>query len=69
MVATQVAEENWLSVDEVAERLGKHIRTIQRWCDRGDIFEGTRKSGPFNNSQWRIPETAVIEFEQKYGVN
>ena len=64
----QIASETMLSVEEVAERIGKTTRTVQRWCDRGSIFEGARKDGPFGNSKWLVPETAVLAYEAKYGV-
>lgn len=54
-----------LTVDQVAERVGKDSRTVQRWCVRG-ILEGARKNGPFANSPWVVPETAVLDYEKKY---
>lgn len=67
-MAIQIANETMLSTDEVALRIGKTTRTVQRWCDRGGIFKGARKDGPFGNSPWLVPETAVNAYEKKYGV-
>ena len=43
-----------LSDREVARELGKHPRTIQRWCLAGDL-PGARKVG----CRWRIPAADV----------
>jgi excisionase family DNA binding protein len=32
-----VAEEQWLTVEQVAERLQVHIETVRRWIRSGDL--------------------------------
>lgn len=39
---------------EAARELGKHVRTVQRWCRAGDL-PGARKVG----RSWRIPAAAI----------
>lgn len=57
--------EKMLTVKEVAQRLKRDRRTIQRYCERG-IFVGATKSGPYELSGWIIPESEVKKFEQQY---
>lgn len=57
--------DKMLTVKDVAERLKRNVRTIQRYCDRG-VFPGAKKSGPFELSGWLIPESEVAKFEQQY---
>lgn len=59
--------EKMLTSQEVAARLKRSARTIQKYCDRG-IFPGAKKSGPFERSGWLIPESAVKSFEETYPV-
>jgi excisionase family DNA binding protein len=32
-----VAEEQWLTVEQIAERLQVHIETVRRWIRSGDL--------------------------------
>src|SRR5437868_2556501 len=47
-----------LTDTEVAQRLGKHPRTIQRWCSAGRL-PGAYKAG----RSWRIPHAALRRAE------
>lgn len=58
-------DDKMLTVKEVAERLKRTTRTIQKYCDRG-VFSGAKKSGPFERSGWLVPESEVEKFEQQY---
>jgi hypothetical protein len=55
-----------LTVKEVAERLGLDERTAGHYVAKG-YFPGAYKVNPFaaRRSPWRIPEDAVIAFEEK----
>lgn len=53
-----------LTVAVVAERLGVTTRTVQRWVEAGK-FPGSERLSDIPKSHYRIPETAVIEFEEK----
>jgi predicted site-specific integrase-resolvase len=55
-----------LSVKEVAKRLGLVERTATRYVNKG-LFPGAYKLNPYalRRSEWRVPEEAVIAFEEK----
>ena len=64
----QALGQGMLTVEEVAARLKRTKRAIQKYCDRG-IFPGAKKTGPFENSRWRIPESEVIKFVEQYSID
>lgn len=56
--------EEGLPSTEVAKRLNKSRATILRWCKAG-VFPNSYKSGPYKQSDWRIPEADVQAFIEK----
>lgn len=54
LVTASAADPILLDVPKAARRLGKHPKTIERWCRDGRI-EGARKVG----ATWRIPPDAL----------
>ena len=57
-------EKQTFSVAELAERYGVPPMTILRWIG-ADLFPGARKRGPYENSPWVIPMSAVEQFESE----
>jgi excisionase family DNA binding protein len=56
--------DQWLTVAQVAKRLGvKDTKTIRNWIEAGD-FPGTIRHGKRPKSPYRIPLTAVLDFEE-----
>ena len=51
------------STNEVAERLGVSLRTVQNFCDRGHFPNMYKLDPTRRNSPWRIPEGDVEKFE------
>lgn len=70
MVTTGFFEKNRimgdLTVKEAAERLGLNEFSVNRYIVQG-LFPGAYKQNPFapRRSPWRIPEDAIVAFEQK----
>lgn len=53
-----------LSPEEVASLEGLNVATVTRMCRRGQ-FTGAYKTGGAVGGQWRIPETALVEYRQR----
>ncbi len=50
-----------LTVEEVAERVDRHVNTVLRWLGEGRL-EGFKVSGKGAGGQWRVPEQALEGF-------
>jgi len=55
--------DTWLTVSQAAKRLGVDGRTIRRWIESG-YFPGTEKTSPQRKAEYRMPLTAIEQFER-----
>lgn len=55
-------EHKYYSVQELADEFRRTKVTIVRWIDRG-FFPGAYKDGPFENSEYRVPQSGVDHFK------
>lgn len=58
-------ERKTFSVAQLAIRYQVTEVTVRRWIDDG-LFPGARKKGPYDNSPYVIPLSAVESFEEAY---
>ena len=60
--------DKYLTVTQAAERLAVTDKTVRRWIEDG-FFPGTIRLSPQRKSEYRIPLTAIIEFEKQRKVS
>lgn len=58
MVMATVQEPLWLTIDEVAELLGRHPSTVRKLASRGELPGVLPKVG----GQWRINRKTFFEY-------
>jgi excisionase family DNA binding protein len=58
------AQDEWLSVADVAEELGMHPSTVRKWANQG-LLPGTR----IGRRQWRFRRSAVRNLEGASGLD
>lgn len=59
-----MAEEKMYSTAQAAKRLGVTRKTAYRWYQRGE-FPNARPKSPISGSSLVIPESDIIDFEQR----
>jgi excisionase family DNA binding protein len=52
-----------LTLDEVAEAVGRAVSTVRTWCNSGQI-EGAFR---LNGRDWRVPESALRRYVESQG--
>lgn len=52
---SDLSDDDWLPVGDIADRLGVHEDTIRNWCD-----DGKMKHGRLPNGDRRIPESEIM---------
>lgn len=50
--------DKYFTVQEVAAQKRVTSKTVTRWIKRG-LLPGSRKKGPFENSPYEIPQSAI----------
>jgi excisionase family DNA binding protein len=58
---TQQADDEWLSVADVAAELGMHPSTVRKWANEG-LLPGRR----IGRRQWRFRRSALRELESEH---
>ena len=53
----------YFSMADMAARYNVEKSTVSRWIDEG-FFPGAEKKGPYKNSPYRIPASAVEHFDK-----
>ena len=56
--------EQFYSVEHVAKELDVSVPTITRWIRQG-LFSGAKKKGPFRNSPYIIPQSAIDQMKDQ----
>lgn len=54
----------WYSTKEVADRYGVTDRAVRQWIDMG-LLPGAEKVGPFEKSDWKVPDTALESLDAR----
>lgn len=59
-----MSKEKYYTSVEAAQELGVSQPTISRWLNEGFLV-GARKKGPYKNSPWTIPQSAIDAFKEQ----
>lgn len=60
--------DKWLTVTQAAQRLGVANKTVRIWIEEG-FFPGTIRLSPVPKSEYRIPLSAIEQFEEQRKVD
>ncbi len=63
-----MTDDKYYTVQEVAEQKRVTKKTVTRWIQHG-LLPGTRKKGPFENSPFEVPQSALDHLESLQGSN
>ena len=63
-----MTDEVYYSVQEVAAQRRVTIKTVTRWIQRG-VLPGSRKKGPYENSPYEVPKSALDHLDKLQSSN